>query len=107
MSTHDTSVVTKTKRIHLHPRQLEFKVDPGGVLEFHTSEEFYYFEIEFDQPGPPGVGRTIKGTYDEPVEVRMPNEPRDFPGHIVFKKKDGTCEGGKMLFIASSCVGCH
>jgi hypothetical protein len=106
MSTHDTSVVTK-KRIHLHPDRHEFKVDLGEVLEFHTSKEFYYFEIEFDQPGPPGVGRTIEGTYDEPVEVRMPDEPRDFRGRIVFKKKDGTCEGDPMLFIASSCVGCH
>src|ERR1700749_1295096 len=98
MSMNDSSTTTKAKPIHLHPHRLEFKVGLGGVFEFHTSKEFYNFEIVFDQPGPPGASRTIKGTYDEPVKVQMPHETRDFHGHIVFKDKNGKSEGDPVLF---------
>ena len=113
MSPHSNPVIANAKLVNLNPAiaaretPLEFGVDLGGAFEFtNTSEEFSHFEITFDNPGPPGTTTTLIGTIDDPIFVQMPAATRTFTGHIVFKKSDGTPQGGPVSFLAKSCPGC-
>jgi hypothetical protein len=97
----------KVVEVNLRKGLLEIGVELGGAFEFRNpSDEFYYFEIKFDEPGPPDAKMPLTGTAKKPITVQMPEETSEFKGKIVFKKKEDDTPVEGMSFLAKSCPGC-
>ena len=82
-------------------------VELGGTLEFRNHfPEFPYFEVKFDEPGPPNLTDKLTGTVDNPIVVHMPDTNAIFCYHIIYKKKHGHHLLDEGPCFARSCPGC-